>query len=203
VQVNDRDKRMVIVLAVVAGLGAIYLVLKVLGGGGGGTVAGPTGPIVTGPPTLTPTPSPHHGGGPPVDISGNRDPFSIPPALVGTSGATGATGTTGGTTGGTGATGSTSPPPTTSPSSSPSSSPSPSPSPSPHPRPGPSTKIGGHEVRLDDVFAGETKTKTKVDGKLYVVEEGARFAGTFKLTKILGPRCARFLYGDEAFELCL
>jgi hypothetical protein len=197
---------MLIVLGVVAGLAVVYLLLKVLGGGGG-TVAGSTGPIVTGPPTATPTPSPHHGG-PPVDISGNRDPFSVPPDLVGiASGATGATGTTGGTTGATGGTGSPSPTisssPTTTPSTSPSSSPSPSPNPSPNHKPRDSIKIGGHEVRLEDVFAGQTKTKTKVDAKMYVVEEGARFAGNFKLTKILGPRCARYLYGDEAFELCL
>jgi hypothetical protein len=205
VQLTERDKRMLIVLGVVAGLGAIYLLLKVLGGGGGGTVAGPTGPIVTGPPTATPTPSKHHHGE--VDISGNRDPFSIPPALVGISGATGSTGSTGatgstGVTGGTGTTGSTGGTGPTGPAGGGGGSPGGGGG-SGGNRPDASTRIGGHRVRLKDIFDHVTRARIELDGKVYVVEEGARFARRFKLANITGRRCARLLYGDEAFELCL
>jgi hypothetical protein len=41
----------------------------------------------------------------------------------------------------------------------------------------------------------------KVDGKLYTVEPGATFDDNFKLVRIDG-RCARFLFGDQGFELC-
>lgn len=204
---TDRDKRMLIVLAVVAGLGGLYLLMKVVGGGGGGTSALPTGPTATGPPPVSPSPTGGGGHKPPVDLSGTRNPFSVPPGLAvgpAPSGATGATGATGvsGATGATGGTGPTSSPPPTSP---PASSPPPTTPPptTPPPRPGPSTTIGHHRVRLEDVFAHQTKVKVMVDGKLYIVEEGGRFAGNFELSKILGARCARFLYGDDAFELCL
>ena len=195
-QLSDRDRRMLIVLAVVAGLAGVYLLMKVLGGGGGGTSALPTGPPVTVPPTVSPPTSPTGGPQPPVDLSGSRDPFSVPPGLALATGGTGGTGASGGT-GATGPSASpTSPPPTSPPATSP-------PPTSPPPRPGPSTTIGHHHVRLEDVFAHQTKVKVKVDGKLYIVEEGGRFAGNFELRKILGARCARFLYGDDAFELCL
>ena len=184
-QLSDRDRRMLIVLAVVAGLAGVYLVMKVLGGGGGGTSALPTGPTASPPPTVSPPVSPTGGPQPPVDLSGSRDPFSVPPGLAVGPSPTGPTGAT---------TSPTSPPATSPPATSPTS---------PPPRPGPSTTIGHHHVRLEDVFAHQTKVKVTVDGKLYVVEEGGRFAGNFELRKILGARCARFLYGDDAFELCL
>ena len=195
-QLSDRDKRMLIVLAVVAGLGGVYLLMKVLGGGGGGTSALPTGPTASPPPTVSPPVSPTGGPRPPVDLSGSRDPFSVPPGLAVGPSPTGPTGAT---------TSPTSPPATSPPASSPpaTSPPPTSPPPSPPPRPGPSTTIGHHHVRLEDVFAHQTKVKVKVDGKLYVVEQGGRFAGNFELRRILGARCARFLYGDDAFELCL
>jgi hypothetical protein len=41
----------------------------------------------------------------------------------------------------------------------------------------------------------------RVDGKVYTVEPGATFDDNFKLVKIDGT-CARFLFGDQSFELC-
>jgi hypothetical protein len=40
-----------------------------------------------------------------------------------------------------------------------------------------------------------------VDGKVYTVEEGARFDENFRLVSIDG-NCARFLFGDQSFTLC-
>jgi hypothetical protein len=41
----------------------------------------------------------------------------------------------------------------------------------------------------------------QVDGKVYTVEPGATFDDNFKLVKIDG-KCAKFLFGDQSFELC-
>jgi hypothetical protein len=61
--------------------------------------------------------------------------------------------------------------------------------------------IGGHDVTLLDVFANGKKAQVEVDGTVYTVEVGATFDRNFKLVKTEGT-CARFLYGDQSFELC-
>jgi len=57
-------------------------------------------------------------------------------------------------------------------------------------------------VKLASVAGNGKKLEVNVDGKLYTVEEGATFDDNFKLVKIDG-RCAKFLFGDQSFELCL
>jgi hypothetical protein len=208
---TPRDKRMLQVLAVVAGLALVYFVFTtVLAGDDGGEVAAPTGstggvvtPTVS--PSATASPTPRETL-PPVDLAGARDPFSIPPGLqTGTpSGsvsppttATSPPPTGGGTT--PPAT-TTSPPPTGGGTTPPPTSPPPT-SPTPPPLTDAIT-IGGHDVRLESINNERKRLDVQVDGKLWTVEEGARFADTFKLVKIDGP-CARFLFGDQSFQLCL
>src|SRR5688572_10746016 len=109
-QLTPRDKRMLQILGVVAGLTIAYLLFTtVLGGGGGEEVAAPTGPTAPlGTPSVTPSPTPRETL-PPVVLAGTRDPFSIPPGLgVVPGGSVAPTGTT--TT--SPPTGTTAPPPT-------------------------------------------------------------------------------------------
>ena len=210
-QLTPRDKRMLQVLGVIGGLALLYFVFTtVLGGdGGGGEVAAPPGNGGVSPtasPTITPSPTPRETL-PPVDLVGARDPFSIPPALqltVTTSGSVGPTGTTTPTSTATFTTPPpTTPPPTTPPPTTPPPTTPPPTSPPPPPPP-PETdhiKIGGHDVQLVSINDNGRRLQVKVDGRVYTVEEGALFAETFKLVNIQG-RCARFLFGDQSFELC-
>jgi len=62
--------------------------------------------------------------------------------------------------------------------------------------------IGGHDLKLESVNGKRGHVEIRVDRKLYTVEEGALFEENFKLVKIDG-RCARFLFGDDSFTLCL
>lgn len=66
-----------------------------------------------------------------------------------------------------------------------------------------SDSVGGHRVRLVDVFTqnGEQRARVQVDGTVYTVEEGDRFADSFELLSIEG-RCASLLFGDDQFTLC-
>lgn len=226
-QLTPRDKRMVQVLGVVGGLAVAYfLFTSVLGGGGDeGEVAIPTGPtgvviIPTGP-TGTVSPAPAETL-PPVVLAGARDPFSTPPELLTTSATTAPTtgtippGSTGTTTTSTVTTSTTStstftfPPPTTSTSTfttttgtttmtttSPGGNGDGNPD-----EPSDRTTIGEHDVRLVGVDRKQGRVEVVVDGKLYTVEEGATFEGTFKLVNITSS-CARFLFGDQSFTLCL
>jgi hypothetical protein len=212
-QLTPRDKRMLQVLGVIAGLALLYFVFTtVLGGdGGGGEVAAPPvdgGVSPTASPTISPSPTPRETL-PPVDLVGARDPFSIPPALqvtVTTSGSVGPTGTT--TTTPTSTSTFTTPPPTTPPPTTPPPTTppptTPPPTSPPPPPPPPETdhiKIGGHDLQLVSINDNGRRLQVKVDGKVYTVEEGALFAETFKLVNIQG-RCARFLFGDQSFTLC-
>ncbi|HZP89720.1 MAG TPA: hypothetical protein VFC04_01845 [Actinomycetota bacterium] len=193
---SPRDRRALIILGVVAGLAIVaFVLIKVLGGGGGTTEAASPSPVATGSPSAapspgeSPTPTPRETL-PPVVLAGARDPFSIPPILQT------ATPTPSGSVS-----------PTSAPSGSPSTSPPPTGSPSPSPTPttpggGQSTTIGGHTVVLDDIFAGGTKAQVEVDGTVYTVKEGETFDDNFKLVSISGS-CARFLFGDQSFTLCL
>jgi hypothetical protein len=190
---SPRDKRAVIILGAVAGLAIVaFVLLKVLGGGGGEEAASPTptatgGPTSTPSPTVSPSPTPRETL-PPVVVAGARDPFSVPPVLESPSGSVSPT-----------TSGSPSGSPTTSPTSSPTTSPTATPT---TPSGGSSTTIGGHTVVLDDIFASGTKAQVEVDGTVYTVSEGQKFDDNFKLVSISG-NCARFLYGDQSFTLCL
>jgi hypothetical protein len=226
---TPRDKRMLQILGVVAALAVVYfLVTNVFGGGGGGEQAAPTGssgPVVlpSGSPTLSPTPTPVETL-PPVVLAGARDPFSIPPGLEtasqapsGTTGATGGTGatstttttfptttttfptttttfststtTTGTTT--TTTTGTTTTTTTTGPGGGDDNTPPPN-----------EITIGGHDLRLEKVVTKHHRVEIRVDHTLWTVEEGATFADNYKLVRIDGD-CARFLYGDQSFNLCM
>jgi hypothetical protein len=213
-QLTPRDKRMLQVLAVVAGLAIGYFLFTTVLGGDGGEVAAPppqtTGATgATGTPSVSPSPTPRETL-PPVVLQGARDPFSIPPGL--SPSASGSVAPTGSPPGGGGGGTTTAPPPTVSPTftTSPTTSPSPtispttspSPDPDPEPQPDDSIRIGGHDVKLISIASSRKRADVRVDGKLYTVEEGASFDENFKLVNIDGD-CARFLFGDQSFTLCL
>ena len=63
--------------------------------------------------------------------------------------------------------------------------------------------VGGHRVRLIDTFTrnGETQARVQVDGTVYTVGEGERFADNFEVLSISG-QCASLLFGDDQFSLC-
>jgi hypothetical protein len=63
--------------------------------------------------------------------------------------------------------------------------------------------VGGHRVRLVDVFrdGGSARAQVQVDGTVYTVEEGEQFAESFQLLSLNGD-CASMLYGDDQFTLC-
>lgn len=68
---------------------------------------------------------------------------------------------------------------------------------------GSSDSVGGHRVRLIDTFRrnGEPAARVQVDGTVYTVQEGDRFAENFKLLSVSGD-CASMLFGDDEFSLC-
>lgn len=176
-EITPRDRKMLIVLGVVAGLAAVYfLATSLLGGEEEPPPAAEPPPATEVPspvPTETPTETP-----PPVLVVGGRDPFSIPPALLTTSPSPG-DGTTSPSPGGT-----PTPPPTA-------------------PGGGTSTTMGGRTIVLLSIFTrdGEQLAQVEVDGTVFTVSEGESFAGNFQLVSISGS-CARFLFGDEGFTLC-
>ena len=63
--------------------------------------------------------------------------------------------------------------------------------------------VGGHRVRLVDVFSqnGGQRARVQIDGTVYTVREGDRFADNFELLSIEG-QCASLLFGDDQFTLC-
>lgn len=63
--------------------------------------------------------------------------------------------------------------------------------------------VGGHRVSLVDVFRAEggQRAQVQVDGTVYTVDEGERFAENFQLLSVNGE-CATMLYGDDQFTLC-
>ena len=66
-----------------------------------------------------------------------------------------------------------------------------------------SSEVGGHRVRVIDVFAqgGNRRAQVQVDGTVYTVDEGERFAQNFQLLSTSG-QCATMLFGDDEFTLC-
>lgn len=63
--------------------------------------------------------------------------------------------------------------------------------------------VGGRRVRLIDTFSrnGEPMARVQVDGTVYTVGEGDRFADNFEVLSISGE-CASLLFGDDQFSLC-
>ena len=63
--------------------------------------------------------------------------------------------------------------------------------------------VGGHRVRVIDVFeeGGNGRAQVQVDGTVYTVDEGDRFARTFQLLST-SEECATMLHGDDEFTLC-
>ena len=66
-----------------------------------------------------------------------------------------------------------------------------------------SSNVSGHTVRLIDVYrqGGRTRAQIQVDGTVYTVDVGERFAENFELVDVSGE-CASILYGDDQFSIC-
>ena len=64
-------------------------------------------------------------------------------------------------------------------------------------------EVGGHRVRVIDVYqqGGASRAQVQVDGTVYTVDEGERFADNFELVSASG-QCATMLFGDDEFTLC-
>jgi len=214
-QLTARDKRILQIAGVAVPLLLIvyFFVLRPDGGEDLALPSGPTGAIgtsgvPTASPSLSPSPTPRETL-PPVSLAGSRDPFSIPAGLeLSTGGSVSPTTTvsSGGTT--TAATTIPTTVPTTVPTTIPTTFTTttgtttiPPPGGGDGDRPGNKILIGGHDVRLVSVSGNGKKLDVRVDGKVYTVEPGATFDDNFKLVKIDGT-CAKFLFGDQSFELC-
>ena len=65
------------------------------------------------------------------------------------------------------------------------------------------SQVGGHRVRVIDVYrqGGGVRAQVQVDGTVYTVDEGERFAQNFQLMSASG-QCATMLFGDDEFTLC-
>ncbi|MDP9068818.1 MAG: hypothetical protein M3N53_10815 [Actinomycetota bacterium] len=63
--------------------------------------------------------------------------------------------------------------------------------------------VGGRRVRVIDVFASRNgrRAQVQVDGTVYTVDEGERFANNFELLST-SAQCATMLFGDDEFTLC-
>jgi hypothetical protein len=63
--------------------------------------------------------------------------------------------------------------------------------------------VSGTEVRVVDVFRseGSKRAQIRVEGTVYIVDEGETFAESFRLLSISG-KCASLLFGDDQFTLC-
>lgn len=159
--------------------------------------------VVATPPVTTPTtePAPEETTDPErgrkkgplqtFEVFAPKDPFKpLIAANTGTAGAPAAGGTTGGTAGGNGS-GNGSAPSGGSDISGGSGS------------GGGSQNVGGRRVRLIDTFRaeGEARARVQVDGTVYTVGEGDRFADNFEVVSISGS-CASLLFGDDQFSLC-
>jgi len=218
-QLTSRDKRILQIAGVAVPLLLIvyFFVLRPDGGEDLALPSGPTGAtgttgVPTASPSLSPSPTPRETL-PPVSLAGSRDPFSIPAGLeLSTGGSVSPTTTVSYGTTTTAATTIPTTVPTTVPITVPTTIPTtvptatgtttiPPPGGGDGDRPGNKILIGGHDVKLVSVSGNGKKLVVQVDGKVYTVEPGATFDDNFKLVKIAG-RCAKFLFGDQSFELC-
>jgi hypothetical protein len=213
-QLTPRDKRILQVAGVALSL-LIIVYFLVLGPDSGEDLALPSGPtgatgttgVPTAPPSLSPSPTPRETL-PPVSLAGSRDPFAIPAGLELSTGGS-VSPTTTASSGGTTTAATTIPTtitttvPTTIPTvpTTTATTPPPPPDGGDGDRPGNKILIGGHNVKLLSVAGNGKKLDVQVDGKVYTVEPGATFDDNFELVKIDG-KCAKFLFGDQSFELC-
>jgi hypothetical protein len=211
-ELTPRDKRILEVAGVALSLLLIVYFL-VLGPDGGEDLALPSGPtgatgttgVPTAPPSLSPSPTPRETL-PPVSLAGSRDPFSIPAGLELSTGGS-VSPTTTASSGGTTTAATTIPTTTTVPTTIPTVPTTTATTTPPPPdggdgdRPGNKILIGDHNVKLLSVAGNGKKLDVQVDGKVYTVEPGATFDDNFELVKIDG-KCAKFLFGDQSFELC-
>ena len=214
-QLTPRDKRILQIAGVAVPL-LLIVYFFVLRPDGGEDLALPSGPtaatgttgLPTASPSLSPSPTPRETL-PPVSLAGSRDPFSIPAGLELSTGGS-VSPTTTASPGGTTTVATTIPTtvPTTVPTTIPTTvttttgtTTSPPPGGGDGDRPGNKILIGGHNVKLVSVTGNGKKLDVRVDGKVYTVEPGATFDDNFKLVKIDG-KCAKFLFGDQSFELC-
>jgi len=64
--------------------------------------------------------------------------------------------------------------------------------------------IGGHTVVLLDTFerGGVERAQVEVDGAVYNVAVGHKFAGGSFELRSASSGCATFLFGDQPFSLC-
>ncbi|MEP6758747.1 MAG: hypothetical protein ABJB55_06090 [Actinomycetota bacterium] len=190
--ISDRDQRMLRIGGIVIGVMLVgFLLLKLLGGGGGEEAFPSSSPLrptsssiePTGTPSLAPSP---------VLVLPVRDPFSIPPGFsvsssTTTTSSSGGSSTTSSSSGGTTTTTTTATPPT-------------------QPGNGSSQTVGGHTVVLLDTFTanGVEQAQVEVDGTVYDPAVGETFGPNkqYRLQSVSG-NCATFLYGDESFTLCV
>jgi hypothetical protein len=185
---TDRDKRIVKIGGpVLGGVIVLLLAFSLFAGGGSEEVPSPGPVLPTTPPAPTsesPSPTPSAS---PVIVFAGRDPFAIPSVLASSTVSPTVSGAT---------------PTSTSPGSSP-TSPAPTTTPPITPSGGTSKDVGGRTVVILDTFArgGAEKAQVEVDGTVYTVAEGDRFAGRYELVSISG-NCGDFLYGEESFTLC-
>lgn len=205
---SERDQRTLKIGGAIIGVLLVaFLLLNVLGGGDdappGEETARPSETAEPGDGGEEPTPSASltpTGTLSPVAVFSGRDPFSVPPGFS-TAPTDGGTTGTGGTT--------TTPPPTSptgtgtdgGPDGTFTSSPPPT-----QPGNGSSSNTGGHEVVLLNVFSvdGVPTVQVEVDGTIHDVQTGDEFGPNdrFEVRSISG-NCATFVYGDEAFTLCV
>jgi hypothetical protein len=181
--ISSKDRRAIIILAVVGvvAVGAFFMFVRKGSGGTGATtppVVQPSGsvPVAGGSPSPSPSPEPSSDNG--LVFTG-RDPFQ---PLIDTTGGSATTDDTG------------NPVPAVSPAASPPSAPT----------GGSSTSVSDHTVVLLDTFTqnGTQMAQVEVDGTVYTVAEGETFADNFQLVSINGS-CADFTFnGDTSFTLC-
>jgi hypothetical protein len=198
---TDRDKRTLRTGGIILGVLLVAFVLfKVLTGGGGEeaissspplrTSAAPGGGQTTETPSLTPSP---------VLVLPLRDPFSIPPGFPVSPAGSSSPGTTspGATSPGATSPGATSPGATT-PGTTSSSTRTPTADTA-------TAIIGGHTITLlDTSSSGAEQASVEVDATVYHPSAGQSFGPNrqYMLQSVSGT-CATFLFGDEAFTLCV
>ena len=199
---TDRDKRTLRTGGIILGVLLVaFVVFKVLTGGGAEEPLPTSSPRTSaasgGQPTETPSLTPS-----PVLVLPLRDPFSIPPGFpVGPTspGATspGAT-SPGATSPGATSPGATSPGATSPGATTPGSTRTPTADTA-------TTTIGGHTITLlDTSSSGVEQVSVEVDSTVYHPSAGQSFGPNrqYMLQSVSGT-CATFLFGDEAFTLCV
>jgi len=176
---SERDRRTLMIGGGVLAVILVGFLLFTVFTGGEEEALPPTPGITSPTASLGPTPSAE-----PTAVFAGRDPFSPPGALAGSPTSPG-----------------TSP---TSPGASPTS---PGASPTPTAPGGDSSDVvGGRTVVLLDIFTqgGERMAQVEINGNVHNVSQGERFGpGNDYLLQSISGDCARFLFGDEPFTLCV